>query len=615
MSILKRMLPVVLFVAVALLLLGKTAVFANTPSDDNIDNPIIAIEKTAVTPEIVKGGIAEFSITVINSGDVPLTNVRVEDPLTPTCKNTLGALAPGQQQTYTCQRTNVQASFLNEATVSGRDPNGVVVSDTDTALINVDNPEISIDKATITPVIQRNGTAIFTITVFNDSETNALSSVEVVDPLVPNCDREIGRLEAQSSHSYICTIANVTEAFNNVATVTGTSPASGAVSTSDDAQIEILDLEMELVANPALTPEPGNIIQFTAKITNTGSVDVHLTSLTSTRFGDLLDSSNSNVSNNTCASNSSAPTLVANGGEYTCEFESPITGQPQVITVDIMATADDEYENDVTVSETTNGSVTITNTPSAIAVEFEASQTSISSPGGVLEFTATIHNESPVDTITIDTLDNNIIGNLNNHGTCALPQAISSGSSYSCTIPITITGGSGTSIPVSLLAAGFDDDITPHSVEDEAQVSIAITPPLVQYLPIAVKNWRTTDEPNNVCTQAYALNLFNHQYRFAPNDKNDWYMFDLDSQVSTMSVTVSNFVPRQGQVVVYKWNGVNCESTANGGSRQIVGFNNTLNTTSRTVTLNNLAKGYYLVLVINDGTTSQTKYNLVMTIP
>ncbi|MCA9996692.1 MAG: hypothetical protein KDE56_13125 [Anaerolineales bacterium] len=615
MPILKKMFPVVLFVAVALLFLGKTAVFANSSSDDNIDNPIIAIEKTAVNPEIVKGGIAEFSITVINSGDVILTNVRVEDPLTPTCKNTLGTLDPGQQQTYTCQRTNVQASFLNEATVTGRDPNGVVVSDTDTALIKVDNPEISIVIDTITPVIRRNGNAQFTITVFNDSKDNALSSVEVIADQAPSCDREIGLLNPEAFFNYNCTVTNVTEAFNNVAVVSGTSPASGTVSASDDAQIEILDLEMELQANPSLTPEPGTIIQFTAKITNTGSVDVNLTSLTSTRFGDLLDSSNSNVSNNSCAGSGSTPTLVANGGEYVCQFESPVTGQPQVITVDLMATADDEYENDVTVSETTNSSVTITNTPSAISVTLEANKTSIPSPGGVLEFTATIHNDSPVDTVTIDTLENNITGNLHNHGTCALPQGLTAASSYSCTFPITITGGSGTSVPVSLLAAGFDDDITPHSVEDEAQVSITITPPLVQYLPIAVKNWRTTDEPNNDCAQAYALNLFNHQYRFAPNDKNDWYMFDLNSQVSTMSVTVSNFVPRQGQVVVYKWNGVNCESTTNGGSRQIVGFNNTLNTTSRTVTLNNLAKGHYLILVINDGATSQTKYNLVMAVP
>lgn len=614
MSVLQRTIPALFFVAVALFIVGKTAVFANIPSDDNIDNPIIAIEKTAVDPEIIKGGTAVFTITVVNSGDVPLINVHVQDPQTPSCNNNLGTLAPNEEQAYTCQQANVQASFLNEATATGRDPKGIVVSDTDTALINVDNPEISIIKQAINSVIRRNGTAIFTITVFNDSKDNALNGVEVIDELSPSCDREIGLLEPKGTHSYTCTASNITEAFNNVAVVSGTSPASGVVTASDDAQIELLDLEMELLADPALTPEPGTLIKFTAKITNTGSIDVHLTSLSSTRFGNLMDSSNSNVSNSTCADTAPAATLSANGGGYLCEFEATIISQPQVITIDLATIADDDNDDGVNVSETTTSIITISNTPSAISLALEASQPSLPAPGGQLEITATIHNESPVDTVVIDTLDNNILGNLHNQGNCTLPQTITHSNSYSCTFPITITGSAGTSIPLAINASGFDDDTTPGQVADEAQLTVVLTSPLVQYLPITLKNWRTTDEPNDQCAQAYPLAYFDKEYSFLAEDNIDWYYFELKSTTS-VQVKMTNFVPLAGQLTVFRFDGVDCNPPSEGGSRSAIGHDGDAKL-NKTINLGSRPAGHYLIRVINDGSkTSGQKYKLTIDVP
>lgn len=609
----KKMLSVVLLMAAALLL-GKTAVFANIPTDGDVNNPIIAIQKTAVNPEIVKGGTANFNITVTNTGDVPLTNIRVEDPQTPSCNSNLGTLAPTEEQTYSCQQTNVQASFLNEATATGRDPDGIAVSDTDTALINVDNPEISLSKGTTTPVIRRNGTATFTITVFNDSKNNALTSVQVTDELAPNCSRQIGTIAASGSHSYTCTAPNITEAFNNVATVSGTSPASGTVSASDDASIEVLDLEIELLTTPSHTPEPGSTIQFTAKITNTSSIEVHLTSLTSTRFGDLLDSSNSNINNNSCANTAPTATLAANGGEYLCEFEAAITGQPRVITIDLSATADDDGNNSVTVSETANTTVTVTDVASTINASLEASPSSLPSPGGQVELTVTVQNTSDVDTVVLDTLTNNILNNLHNQGTCTLPTTISPGSSYVCTLPITLTGSPGTSIPLTLNAAGSDDDNPSNSVSDSDDIDITITSPLVQYLPIGLKNWRTSDEPNDECDDAYPLAYFDKEYSFLAEDDTDWYSFELKAATS-VQIKMTNFVPLSGQLTAFKFDGSNCDPLSAGGSRTSIGHDGDAKS-SKTINLGSRPAGHYLVRVINDGsTTTGQKYKLTIDVP
>ena len=46
---------------------------------------------------LLAGGQARFTITVVNTGDVDLTNVTVTDPLVPACSANIGDLAPGAE--------------------------------------------------------------------------------------------------------------------------------------------------------------------------------------------------------------------------------------------------------------------------------------------------------------------------------------------------------------------------------------------------------------------------------------------------------------------------------------------------------------------------------------
>ena len=68
---------------------------------------------------ITKGGIARFRITVKNTGNVTLHDVRVTDPLSRGCNRGLGRMARGTSKSFVCVRTNVRAPFTNVASVVG----------------------------------------------------------------------------------------------------------------------------------------------------------------------------------------------------------------------------------------------------------------------------------------------------------------------------------------------------------------------------------------------------------------------------------------------------------------------------------------------------------------
>lgn len=94
--------------------------------------------------------------------------------------------------TYTCTLADVESSFTNVATVSGRN-GGVVTTATDDAQISVAG--LTITKGTTTPIVDRDGTASFTVTVRNDGDTE-LTNVVVTDPGASGCSASIGTLAA-----------------------------------------------------------------------------------------------------------------------------------------------------------------------------------------------------------------------------------------------------------------------------------------------------------------------------------------------------------------------------------------------------------------------------------
>jgi len=100
-----------------------------------VTHPAISISKAPASQSLASGGTATFRITVKNTGDVSLTGVSVNDPLSRNCHRSIGTLASGASHSYSCTRTHVKASFDNVATATGKPPTGAKVSATDKASV------------------------------------------------------------------------------------------------------------------------------------------------------------------------------------------------------------------------------------------------------------------------------------------------------------------------------------------------------------------------------------------------------------------------------------------------------------------------------------------------
>jgi uncharacterized repeat protein (TIGR01451 family) len=281
-------------------------------------NPAISIAKSPKGQTIDSGQAATFTIVVTNTGNVPLTNVTVSDPLSPDCSKTsaaipaLASMGPGASVTYNCSLNNVTAGFTNVATATGTPPSGPNVSASDSAPVTVTppfkppvapkptptHPAIDIVKDPKTQSIGVGGKATFTIKVTNTGDVT-LTDVKVTDPNSTGCNKSLGTLAVGQTKTYTCTKDGVSANFTNVATATGKPPTGATVRATDNANVRVAAFTPP--QHPAIGISKGPKTQtltthldtttgasgankttvkygdahFTIKVTNTGDVALH----------------------------------------------------------------------------------------------------------------------------------------------------------------------------------------------------------------------------------------------------------------------------------------------------------------------------------------------------
>jgi len=229
-------------------------VTATTTANVTVNTPLITVIKTPSIQTVASGGTATFTITVTNPGSVPLNNIQVVDPQCSTLTgpvgdtNSDGILQTTETWTYTCTTTNVTVGFINNVTVSGTMTGGPTVSDSDSAQVTIVAPPTPIIIATKTPsnqTVVSGGTATFTITVTNPGSV-PLSNIRVVDPQCSTLTGPVGDtnsdtiLQTTETWTYTCTVNNVTSAFTNTVTATGTPPSGPDVFRSASAQVAVV---------------------------------------------------------------------------------------------------------------------------------------------------------------------------------------------------------------------------------------------------------------------------------------------------------------------------------------------------------------------------------------
>ncbi|MCH1867232.1 LPXTG cell wall anchor domain-containing protein [Nocardioides sp. CFH 31398] len=260
---------------------GGTTLSAVDSTAVRVVDPSVAITKTVAPASVVDGEQVEWTLQARNTGDTPLTEVRVADPLVPGCARQVGGLAVGASDSWTCRSTvtdDGSGSLTNTATVRAAAPGGPDVRDADAATVAVEPaptaPAVEIVKTAVTGRVDPGGTARWDITVTNTG-AGPLTDVTVADPLATRCDRTVGTLPAGESRSYRCGLV-VRDDVLNEATVTATGDDDTEVTDTDTAAVTVRDRPPYTVT---VTPErartvPGEDVDLTVELTNDGTQPV-----------------------------------------------------------------------------------------------------------------------------------------------------------------------------------------------------------------------------------------------------------------------------------------------------------------------------------------------------
>ncbi|OZG72944.1 hypothetical protein BTA51_13365 [Hahella sp. CCB-MM4] len=293
-----------------------------------------------------------------------------------------------------------------------------------------------------------------------------------VPQTIPADDRNPGGIDTYSCQFTVAVTGNANDVETDVVTATGVDSNGNNLSGNDDATVTFLDslpdLEVIKTATPTQLAEPGGLVTFSVTVNNTSpasSDPVVLNSLIDNIHGDLNGQG-------TCVSG-----MVINPGQsYSCTFTANVTGNSGDSETDTVTVsgADDEG-NPVSASD--SATVVILNVPSDISMTKTASPVQIYEPGGNVTYTYTITNTSLVDTVTINVLTDNILGDLNGQGTCSVPQVIAPSGSYTCTVTTFVSGNGNTSVTNVVNSSGVDDDNEPVSAMSDATVNIENQPP------------------------------------------------------------------------------------------------------------------------------------------
>lgn len=582
----------------------------DTYSKVTVINPRINVTVTPPIQTVLRGTQAIFYVTVENTGSVALQNIAVTSAKVPDCNRTFASLAVGQKlSTFACIASDVQGRIDNEVVVTAIEPQtSTQISDKDQAVARVlQNISIDIGPApAVGDVLVKGQNAVFDVTVVNPSQgeltdvaveafvdydltaLTANATAELVP--APECDKVIGSLGAGKETTYSCTIPNVQASFRIEVQVKGLIDGITPTEDFDIDEISVLSLNLEVFATPfqVSAGEPTQV-EYSMTLSNISNVDLTLTALSSSLHGNLLDAANGNVSNNNCPALDKA---ILEGEVRTCSYSVTLTLQEGALTNVITANAGGDNKQ---LTVTDEALVTVGDF-SPLVVVVGASPTSVVAPGGLVNLTVQVTNNTSAE-LTLDTLTDSIVGNLDGRGTCEIPRAIQGNGSYSCTYTVTISGKIAGDVVTHAVTAIAD------AKEASNSVSIPVTSSEQHKLHLpAVSQNAMAGEPNNGICSALQI-ATNQNYYFQADDANDWYRFTVGSAGSAR-IRLNNFLVTKGQLLVYSGD---CSSPTRIGHNGDTGV-----VPSREIALTGLQPGgtYFIWVLSSEGLNPGSPYNL-----
>ncbi|MCA1684120.1 MAG: hypothetical protein LC708_03220, partial [Actinobacteria bacterium] len=213
---------------------------------------------------------------------------------------------------------------------------------------------------------------------------------------------------------------NAPGTYRWVASYSGDANNAPAVTPCDDPLEQVVVSPLPVIqivktATPLSLPVPGGTYLFDLVVTNTSTVPLTIRTLTDNIYGDVT-----RIPGSTCttAIGTRLAPSPGPGHTYSCRFPGTFFGPGGARQTDIATvTATDDRGN--TVRDDDDAIVTITPVAPTITTVKSASPPSLQEPGGTFTFHYSVTNTGP-EFVTVTSIVDDVYGNLNGRGTCAI---------------------------------------------------------------------------------------------------------------------------------------------------------------------------------------------------
>jgi len=289
-------------------------------------------------PYVLVGDTVTFTFIVENTGNVPLTNVSVDDDILGHI-GTISFLDVGEIQTLTATAPATAGQYENMGTATGTPPAGPPVSDNDPGHYFGADPDIDLEKYVNAedaddptgPYVLVGDTVTFTFIIENTGNV-PLTNVSVDDDILGHIG-DVAFLDVGGTETFTATAPATAGQYENLGTVTGTPPVGPDVTDEDPGHYfgadPAIDLEKLVNGDDADNPTgpvvlAGSTVTFTFIVENTGNVPLTDVSVDDDVLGHIGDVAFLDVGEIATLTT----TATATAGQY--ENMGTVTGTPPV---------------------------------------------------------------------------------------------------------------------------------------------------------------------------------------------------------------------------------------------------------------------------------------------
>ncbi|MEZ5238895.1 MAG: VWA domain-containing protein [Microthrixaceae bacterium] len=475
--------------------------------------PRVEVTKTAGSASVAEPGAeVTFAVTVSNPGTEAIQVASLTDSIAggpaidiattgsvvkaTTCGSVVGSsIEPGASAdcTFTVEVSGDGGTTVRDVVeVEASDDDGNDVTDSDDARVEITDvvPTVSITKTAGRSSVPEPGAEVTFGFVIENTAAEAVEITSLVDTVFGDITAECGLAgdvlapadgqPATGPDSTRCEVTrslsgNAGDVHHNVATVTVADDDGNSATATDDATVGFTDtlpgISVDKDAGAASVDEPGELVEFTATMTNSGVEPVTIASVTDAVAGGTpfdVTVVGGPVVSTSCGA--AVGTLVAPGGTYQCSFEVLVAGNAGDSITDVVRfTATDDEGNVAT--DDADESVDVDDVLPSVLVTKEASVSEVAEPGADVEFTFVVSNTS-VEDVTVTSLVDSVFGDLT--AECSLAGVVlAPGGSADCTVSRFVGGNAGDVHENTVVVTATDDEGNVATDDADEDVDVA----------------------------------------------------------------------------------------------------------------------------------------------